>query len=111
MARRRKGVVWLALSGSPEITGNAITFRPTKIEKGPSAGQFQAAVVRSDQYFQSGEISFEVNRGSGESACQVILNQYAQREIWLRFTGSENQYVIAGYQGGVTTQSRSLVGE
>lgn len=100
MARRKKTIGWIALSGSGEITPTTIEYRPIKIEEGPSAGQIQILVLRADKYFQSGDICFEVNLGSAESACQVILNHGLERELWVGFSGSANLYVIGAYQGG-----------
>jgi hypothetical protein len=86
---RSKTLTWVAISGSPVIGAKEIIYRPTRVEAGPTgptaegpiATQFVPTILRANRYIQSGEVSFEAYRESGESLCQIILNSDFERDL------------------------------
>jgi hypothetical protein len=74
---------WVPLLGHVEIIDDRIKYIATTISEGPSAGQPQAAVVKSNIQFQNGEISFQVTLSESKDACQVILNHDSPPQIFV----------------------------
>jgi hypothetical protein len=102
---RSKSINWVAISGAPLIRPSEIVYtpEPPKAEgglpvSGPSGAQTGFAVLRSDRYFQGGEVRFEVNRKSADSIAQIILNAGLEKEIFVGIASPTTAYIIAAFR-------------
>ena len=100
-----KSLTWVAINGAPSIRAKEIVYTPPTVDpdaapkaEGPGAAPKSFNVLRANLYFQSGEISFEVHRKSGDSLCQIILNAGLEREIFVGLGLRASTYIIAGFR-------------
>lgn len=98
-------LTWVAITGSPVIQGSEIIYAPERMRaeagpttEGPAGTQAAFVVLRSNRYVQSGEITFEVFRKSGDSLCQIILNSGLEREVFVGLAAPATAYIIAGFR-------------
>ena len=65
---------WIVIGGKAEVADGTVTYTPSPIAEGPSAGQNTVTVLRSNMEFKSGEVTYEAYLNEPASACQVGLN-------------------------------------
>ena len=64
---------WIAILGNAKVADGTVTYIPSTITEGPSAGQHAAAVLRSNMEFKNGEVTYEAHLNEPGSICQVGL--------------------------------------
>ena len=82
--------------GNAEVADGTVTYIPSPITEGPSAGQDAAAVLRSNMEFKSGDVTYEARLNEPGSACQVGL------------TSEEGDKVFAGLNVGIFAYGLTL---
>ena len=65
---------WIVIVGKAEVSDGTVTYIPSPIAEGPSAGQDAATILRSNIEFKSGEVTYEARLNDSASVCQVGLN-------------------------------------
>lgn len=86
----KKKLNWVPTMGHAVIKTNEITYEPTDITSGPNQGQVQVCILKCDEAFESGTISFNVHISEPDSSASIILNHDSANQIFVGLgTGSQ----------------------
>lgn len=65
---------WIVTSGKAEVKGNTIKYKPETFKNQLGNEEILASIVKSNIFFENGEITFKVNSKSQQGRCQIIFN-------------------------------------
>ncbi|MBW1915146.1 MAG: hypothetical protein JRI86_09430 [Deltaproteobacteria bacterium] len=78
-----KALNWVPITGKHRIEKGTIEYVPSVIEEGPNKGQYQICMMKSNIWFESGTINFDVTISNSLSGAQVVLNHGHPIEIFI----------------------------
>lgn len=92
----KKALSWVPIFGKTKIANNEIEYIPRLIEEGQNKGQHEVCIVKSNVWFESGVIRFDVGINDPKSGAQIILNHGHQIELFIGI-GAGGAYGIQSY--------------
>lgn len=101
---------WVQIFGKSKITKNKIEYIPSIFEDGPNKGQYEINIAKSNIWFESGTIEFDVDISDKESGAQIIFNHGHPVEIFIGIgaggafgiqTYSNNRFEYLSAAGGL----------
>lgn len=106
----KKTLNWVPIFGKSKILKDKLEYVPSLLDEGPNKGQYEICIVKSDRWFESGAISFDVAIADPKSGAQVVLNHGHPIEIFVGIgaggaygigTWSNNRFESLMASGGV----------
>lgn len=95
---------WIATQGKFDIKPSCIKYIPSSSNTGLGGiNQSVSGIVKSNQYFDSGEISFNVQIKDTNSYCNLILNDGLTNPIYIGINDGVNAYSIRKWDGSTFT--------
>ena len=89
---------WIVIVGRAEVADGTVTYIPSTIAEGPSAGQNAVTLLRSNMEFQSGEVTYEAHLNEPASACQVGLKIERGDTVFAGLNVGASAYGLALFQ-------------
>lgn len=100
MSRRKANIRWVPLQGTAKIEPTQIHYSPVEIAEGPEKGQIRFTILKSDRYFQNGNIDFEMKLTGKDNRCQFVLNHGLEQQVFVGFNFGSNAYGMAFFKAG-----------
>ena len=89
---------WIVIVGKAEVADGTVTYIPSPLTEGPSAGQNAATLLRSNMEFESGEVTYEAYLKEPASACQVGLKSAGGDTVFAGLNVGTSAYGLAIFQ-------------
>lgn len=73
---------WIPIVGSAEVADGTVTYTPSLITVGPRAGQYSAALLRSNMIFESGSVTYQARLNDPPSSCLIGLTIEGDKKVF-----------------------------
>lgn len=93
---KRKTINFVQIFGKSKIAKNKVEYIPNIFEDGPNKGKYEINIVKSNIWFESGEICFDTDISNNEAGAQIILNHGHSVEIFIGI-GAGGAFGIQSY--------------
>ena len=93
----KKQITWLPIVGSCKIDRGVLKYIPTPITEGENTGKPSAALIKSNQMFESGVVTLRVKIEDPESKVQVGFSHGYPIEIFAGLNIGSAAYGIATF--------------
>ncbi len=70
----KKKINWVAIAGKADFKGSNIIFKPIVADTGPSPGTPQICLLKCDQFFEAGKVSFKAEIKHSDNLAQIAFN-------------------------------------
>lgn len=50
---------WISIDGKINVYGDTLKYIPVQYTEGPQTGQYSLAIVKSNLFFENGEVKFD----------------------------------------------------
>ena len=89
---------WIPIAGNAEVADGIVTYIPSPITVGPSAGQNSVALLRSNVKFESGAVTYKAQLNDPASSCQIGLNIEGGNKVFAGLNMGASAYGISVFR-------------
>lgn len=91
---------WAPIFGSCSVVHGVLKYEPQVVSEGPSTGEMKIVVMKSDQFFENGTITFRVTINDPEAKVQIGLSHGYPIEVYCGLNNGNAAYGISTFSNG-----------